>query len=232
MNAIILAAGLGSRFKELTTHSHKSMFPIEGTPNLERTLAMLTEAGVNDIYVVTGHNAHVLRPAIEKFNATELHNPDFKTKNNAYSLKVASPYFGDSWVIDADVVLFENVFKTHFDRATEYLITRESGSPEWVPLMNDAHQFERIEVTSEPKPSLLGVSFWPQKEAQAIKAVLDTWSDDTFANSKLYWCDIAKSLIEAGKIDVFGHVLSAGLADELDNVDDYQRILSGLKNQQ
>lgn len=38
MNAIILAAGLGTRFKEWTKDNHKSLFPIQGTPNIERTV--------------------------------------------------------------------------------------------------------------------------------------------------------------------------------------------------
>ena len=38
MNAIILAAGLGSRLKELTKNKHKALFEIEGVPNIERTL--------------------------------------------------------------------------------------------------------------------------------------------------------------------------------------------------
>ena len=34
-NAIILAAGLGSRFKELTKNNHKALFKINETPNLK-----------------------------------------------------------------------------------------------------------------------------------------------------------------------------------------------------
>ena len=53
MNAIILAAGLGSRFKDITQSTHKSLLDIHGTPNLERTLAFLQQANINKIVIIT-----------------------------------------------------------------------------------------------------------------------------------------------------------------------------------
>lgn len=84
--AIILAAGLGSRFKELTKTSHKALFPVNGVPNLLRTIRFLKEADITGISVVTGHNAHLLRPILEEEGCTEFFNPHYKTYNNMYSL--------------------------------------------------------------------------------------------------------------------------------------------------
>ena len=58
MNAIILAAGLGSRFEEWTKTKHKALLPINKVPNLERTIQFLIEAKINEIYIVTGHLAN------------------------------------------------------------------------------------------------------------------------------------------------------------------------------
>ena len=49
MNAIILAAGLGSRLKELTKNKHKALFEIEGIPNIERTINFLNEINIKEI---------------------------------------------------------------------------------------------------------------------------------------------------------------------------------------
>lgn len=226
MNAIILAAGLGSRFKDLTTHNHKAMFPVEGIPNLERTLSMLNEANISSVYVVTGHNAHVLRPAIEKFGATEIFNPEFKLKNNAYSFSLAAPFFEESWVIDADVVLFQNPFIQPRSRATSLLIKRKNNSPEWIPTLTSDSKIERIGISSAPKPSLLGVSFWPKTEAREVLKVLSSWKEEAYLDPSKYWSSIYKDLIETGAIHVYGEILPEGAADELDNVDDYQRVIS------
>ena len=55
MNAIILAAGLGSRFKDITKKEHKSLLKIGGKPNLERTIEYLTDAKVEKIIIVVGY---------------------------------------------------------------------------------------------------------------------------------------------------------------------------------
>ena len=38
MNAIILAAGLGSRLKDITQKTHKALLKVFDEPNIERTI--------------------------------------------------------------------------------------------------------------------------------------------------------------------------------------------------
>jgi dTDP-glucose pyrophosphorylase len=57
MKAVILAAGKGSRMKELTNELPKPMLTIQGKPILEHILLGLRTAGIRDIFIVTGHKA-------------------------------------------------------------------------------------------------------------------------------------------------------------------------------
>ena len=57
MNAIILAAGLGSRLKDITQKTHKALLKVFDEPNIERTIKFLKEINVDEIYVVTGYKA-------------------------------------------------------------------------------------------------------------------------------------------------------------------------------
>ena len=52
MNAIILAAGKGSRMRKDGYSTPKPLLPILGVPNLERTVWMLHEFGIEDITVL------------------------------------------------------------------------------------------------------------------------------------------------------------------------------------
>ena len=54
MKAVILAAGKGTRMKELTNELPKPMLPVQGKPILEHIFEGIIAAGVHDIFIVTG----------------------------------------------------------------------------------------------------------------------------------------------------------------------------------
>ena len=54
MNAIILAAGHSSRMIEEKQYTHKPLLPILGLPNIERTILILNDFGINDIVIIAG----------------------------------------------------------------------------------------------------------------------------------------------------------------------------------
>src|SRR5436305_11975991 len=60
MKAVILAAGKGTRMKELTHELPKPMLRVQGTPILEHILVGLKSAGVREIFIVTGFRADVI----------------------------------------------------------------------------------------------------------------------------------------------------------------------------
>lgn len=60
MKAVILAAGKGTRMKELTSELPKPMLRVQGTPILEHIVLGLKSAGVRDIFIVTGFRAEVV----------------------------------------------------------------------------------------------------------------------------------------------------------------------------
>lgn len=62
MKAVILAAGKGTRMGDLTSHTPKPMKEVAGKPLLEHIITGLRdEAGIRDIFIVTGWCGHVIR---------------------------------------------------------------------------------------------------------------------------------------------------------------------------
>ena len=53
-NAIILAAGVSSRFAPISYERPKALIEVKGEVLIERQIRQLKEAGIPEIYVVTG----------------------------------------------------------------------------------------------------------------------------------------------------------------------------------
>lgn len=60
MKAVILAAGKGTRMRELTQEVPKPMLKVQGRPILEHIVEGVKSAGITEIFIVTGWKAEVV----------------------------------------------------------------------------------------------------------------------------------------------------------------------------
>jgi dTDP-glucose pyrophosphorylase len=60
MKAVILAAGKGTRMRELTTDVPKPMLQVHGKPILQHIMEGLSAAGVREFFIVTGYKAETI----------------------------------------------------------------------------------------------------------------------------------------------------------------------------
>ena len=107
MQAIILAAGMGKRLKELTSDNTKCMVKVNGVTLIERMLRQIERQNVSRIVVVTGYQGQKLRDYIEtlgiKTPVVFIDNPIYDKTNNIYSLALASDK-----LCEEDTLLFES----------------------------------------------------------------------------------------------------------------------------
>jgi MurNAc alpha-1-phosphate uridylyltransferase len=64
MQAMILAAGLGTRMRPLTDHCPKPLLDVAGKPLVVRHIERLAEAGFRDIVINTAHLGHMIEAAL------------------------------------------------------------------------------------------------------------------------------------------------------------------------
>ena len=88
MKALILAAGRGSRMKELTSNKPKCLLKIKKISLLERQIINFKSQGINDIGIVTGYK----RDLLMHYNLQEFHNDKWEQTNMVYSLTKASKW--------------------------------------------------------------------------------------------------------------------------------------------
>lgn len=223
MNAIILAAGLGSRFHEITQNNHKALLPIDGIPNIERTIGYLHEFGIEDITIVVGHMHHLFDYLKDKYHVRLIYNEHYADYNNLYSFYKAMDHFSDTYMIDADVVLFRNVFERHTD-SCYYVVQRpKSEAKEWCPRVENGRVVE-MEITNEEKESMLGISYWKKEDCELIKkCVIEKMNiSENYTNPKYYWDNIPLELFTQMKVTV--HSVNTDEVDEMDTYENYQDI--------
>lgn len=107
MQAIILAAGMGKRLKELTQNNTKCMVKVSGVALIERMLKQIESQHFSRIIIVVGYEGQKLIDFIETLNVKTpiiyVNNPIFDKTNNIYSLALAR-----EWLVKEDTVLFES----------------------------------------------------------------------------------------------------------------------------
>ena len=107
MQAMILAAGMGKRLKDLTADNTKCMVKVNGVSLIERAIRHLEKAGLSRLVMVVGYEAQKLIDHIESLHSTlpivYIHNPVYATTNNIYSLALAK-----EWLLKEDTLLLES----------------------------------------------------------------------------------------------------------------------------
>jgi choline kinase len=111
--AVILAAGFGSRLRPLTDERPKALVRVGAEPILGRALDALTEAGIKSAVIVTGYRQQALLdylgPRLD-VAWTTVENPAYGTTNTLASLMTAAPLIEDDFfLIDGDLVFEASV---------------------------------------------------------------------------------------------------------------------------
>ena len=127
MKAVILAAGMGKRLKDITLNIPKPLLKIANTTIIEYLISSLKEIGVKDIFVVTGYKSKLIKKKIGS-QVTYLHNKKYKTTNSIYSLYLAKKYLQNSDFIlaNGDILLSQKCLSkvNSFKSSTSFGIKR------------------------------------------------------------------------------------------------------------
>ena len=107
MQAIILAAGMGKRLKELTQNNTKCMVKVNGVTLIDRMLHQIERQHRSRIIIVVGYEGQKLIDYIGALDIQTpivyINNPIYDKTNNIYSLALAK-----DWLVKEDTLLFES----------------------------------------------------------------------------------------------------------------------------
>jgi len=96
LKALILAAGLGSRFGASTQYTNKCLHTVGNTPLLIDIIHKLISCNITDIYIVVGYQAEKVKATIKQYaelerRVTLLDNPHYSNTTILDSFLIAEP---------------------------------------------------------------------------------------------------------------------------------------------
>lgn len=127
MQAIILAAGMGKRLKDLTKNNTKCMIEVNGVRLIDRVLHQLEKCALSRIIIVTGYEGQKLKDYISTLDIETpicyVDNPIFDKTNNIYSLALAKEYMveEDTLLLESDLIFEDSVLSALLDDPRETL---------------------------------------------------------------------------------------------------------------
>ena len=232
MRAIILAAGRGSRLKELTDDKPKCLVELKGKTLLSRQLHSLRSAGVSEIGIVTGYKRELLKP----YGLHEFYNQRWHDTQMVSSLQEASRWLREEPCIVSysdifyDAIAVTRLLEAQVDIAVAY-------DPDWRKLWEgrfenpllDAETFKlRSDGTlaeignvpdsiEEVEGQYVGLLSFTPEGWNVFQAVIDTLSG--LVRDQIDLTSVLNILIQGDKIELHG-VAIEGLWGEVDHPTD------------
>ncbi len=135
MQAIILAAGMGKRLKDLTQNNTKCMVKVNGVTLIDRMLHQIERADLSRIIIVVGYEGQKLIDYIDtldiKTPITYIDNPIYYKTNNIYSLALAKDWLckEDTLLFESDIIFEDSILQSLIDDPRDTLALVDKYEP-------------------------------------------------------------------------------------------------------
>lgn len=190
MNAIILAAGLGTRLLPATLLTPKPLITVGGTKIIERQIQYLKNVNIHDIVIVVGYHFEQFQFLEKKYGVKCLLNSEFRRYSNVFSLYIAREHLKNSYVLEGDVFLNSNFLNSKIIDSCLFI-----GSKKYVQGDSEI-EIDRNENICRVSPSEIlptptlntsgcylaaGVSYWNEAASNIIVGHLEKINHGSFS---------------------------------------------------
>ncbi len=237
--AVLLAAGTGSRLLPLTADRPKCMVEIAGRAIVDTLLDALHELDIEEVVVVTGYKDESLRSYLEAkggFRWRFIHNERYATTNNILSLQVARDVIRAPFLlVESDIYLSPGVLEP-LRRSDQILVAPYTSEMDGTgitmgaeglaeEMVIRAHLARPDSVTSMHKT----VNFYSFSQAtwQLYREALTRWVDEERLDQ--YYEAVLAELINEGVVKMYGADIGAKGWAEVDDAKDLAALEAALE---
>ena len=216
-NAIILAAGLSSRFAPISYEKPKGLLKVRGEVLIERQIEQLIAAGITDITVVVGYKKEYFFYLEDIFGVSIVVNPDYASRNNNSSIKRVEDRLGNTYICSSDDYFTENPFEPYVWKAYYAVEYAEGETAEWC-IQTGAHdRITAVTIGGADAWYMIGHVYFDRAFSRTYVPLLDAVYDNPATIDKL-WEHIYLDHIK--DLDMVARRYPAGTIFEFDSLDE------------
>ena len=173
-NAVIMAAGMSTRFVPISLEKPKGLLVVRNEVLIERQIEQLQEAGIREIVIVLGYKKEAFFYLEDKFEGIRfIINPEFNTKNNTHTLYLARDCIRNSYICSSDDYFEENPFEEYVYQsyyAAEHVTEKTN---EWYMVPDSRGNIAKVEKSGEEGDIMLGHVYWDRAFSAAMLKILE-----------------------------------------------------------
>lgn len=171
-NAIIMAAGMSSRFAPLSFEKPKGLLEVKGEILIERQIEQLHEVGITDITIVLGYMKEKFFYLGQKYDVKIVVNEDYYRYNNTSTLMLVLDELKNTYICSSDNYFAVNVFNKYEYKA-KYPVQKHdvSEAGEYYATFNKQGVIKDV-VIGEGTYCMVGHVFFDKEFSNTYKELL------------------------------------------------------------
>ena len=188
-NAVIMAAGLSSRFASISHDRPKGLLKVRGEVLIERQIKQLKAAGINDIVVVVGYKQESFFYLEDEFGVKIVVNRAYAERSNNSSLMLVREILGNTYICSSDNYFEENPFERHAWKAYYSAQHSKGHTDEWCMQTKSHDRITKVTKGGRDAWYMIGHAFFDRAFSKRFREILEAEYDLQETRSKL-WKDL------------------------------------------
>mgnify|MGYP003311686987 CR=1 FL=1 len=186
-NAIITAAGFGSRFVPLSYDMPKGLLEVLGERMVERQIKQLHEAGITDITIVVGYLREKFEYLIDKYNVKLIYNPEYSSKNSLSTLYHVRHLLKNTYILASDNWLRDNIYNEYESRAWYSGAYMKGNTSEWCLITDEHNRITEVQIGGSDSYAMYGPAYFDREFSEKFKIYVEEYYNNNYKTPYTYY---------------------------------------------